>query len=628
MVFTGESYDNTGDLGASTWRHVAFIERPGANPTTGFADVSWFEGDDAPDVVPPLGPDPSGEFSWLMMSDVCKHCVHSGCLDVCPTGSLIRTEYDSVYLQPDVCNGCGMCIPACPFGVIDRNEQDGRAWKCTLCYDRLQGGMEPACAKSCPTDSIVFGDIDDLREIAEQRVQTLHERGLRAGLPVRRGRGRPARHRRAQRVLPADGPPRGLQPAARPGGPDGRDRRGVALGAGRRAWGCWPPRSARWRWREQSMSETLRALDSPAASTEPGEGPTYYGRPAIKEPVWIWSVPAYLFVGGVGAGASTVAGAAQVLDREQLDWLVTRGRWVSVAAGATGTAFLIHDLGRPSRFLNMLRVFRPSSAMSMGSWTLATFSGAATTAAVAPLVFRNRFGRGLGNLGGLAAMLLGPVLGTYTGVLLADTAVPVWAHTRKELPLLFGASAVAGTADVLDLLQPDEASEHVTRRWRRSARPPRWPWPQFAAGRADEHPEVGRVLHEGVSGDLWKASKALTAASLPSRPCRCPLPATPAPGRDRRARHRRGHRAAVRAVAGRHGLRPRPPGDLRPAASPSRHLTAAPRPRSGARSPALRRGRAGCRGRRRDGTVGGVTVQSHIGATDPAAPTRVAPFTV
>ena len=178
MVFTGDSYDNTGDLGASTWRHVAFIERPGANPTTGFADVSWFEGDDAPDMVPPLGPDPSGEFSWLMMSDVCKHCVHSGCLDVCPTGSLIRTEYDSVYLQPDVCNGCGMCIPACPFGVIDRNEQDGRAWKCTLCYDRLQGGMEPACAKSCPTDSIVFGDIDELREIAEDRVATLHERGF------------------------------------------------------------------------------------------------------------------------------------------------------------------------------------------------------------------------------------------------------------------------------------------------------------------------------------------------------------------------------------------------------------------------------------------------------------------
>ena len=178
LQFTGDSYDNTGDLASQTWRHVAFIERPGSHPTTGFADISWFEGDDAPSQMPPFGPDPTGgDFQWLMMSDVCKHCVHAGCLDVCPTGSIIRTEYDSVYVQPDICNGCGMCVPACPFGVIDRNEDDGRAWKCTLCYDRQQGGMEPACAKACPTDSIVFGDVDELRQIAEDRVATLHEAG-------------------------------------------------------------------------------------------------------------------------------------------------------------------------------------------------------------------------------------------------------------------------------------------------------------------------------------------------------------------------------------------------------------------------------------------------------------------
>ena len=177
-VFTGTSYDNTGDLGASTWRHVAFIEQPGRNPTTGFADLSWFEGDEAPAAPVPFGPDPAGpDFSWLMMSDVCKHCVHAGCLDVCPTGSIIRTEFDSVYVQPDICNGCGMCVPACPFGVIDREEHDGRAWKCTLCYDRQKDGLEPACAKACPTDSIVFGDLDELRRIAEERVTTLHERG-------------------------------------------------------------------------------------------------------------------------------------------------------------------------------------------------------------------------------------------------------------------------------------------------------------------------------------------------------------------------------------------------------------------------------------------------------------------
>ena len=177
--FTGTSYDNTGDLGSATWRHVAFIERPGKHPSTGFADMSWFEGDEAPSAPVAFGPDPQpgGDFSWLMMSDVCKHCVHSGCLDVCPTGSIIRTEFESVYIQPDICNGCGMCVPACPFGVIDRREDDGRAWKCTLCYDRLQDGAEPACAKACPTDSIVFGDMDELRELAEARVETLHERG-------------------------------------------------------------------------------------------------------------------------------------------------------------------------------------------------------------------------------------------------------------------------------------------------------------------------------------------------------------------------------------------------------------------------------------------------------------------
>ena len=277
------------------------------------------------------------------------------------------------------------------------------------------------------------------------------------------------------------------------------------------------------------MSETLRAEDAPAAPSPSGEGPTYYGRPVIKEPVWIWSVPAYLFVGGVGAGASTVAGAAQLLDRDELEWLVSRGRSVSVAAGALGTALLVHDLGRPSRFLNMLRVFRPSSAMSMGSWTLASFSGAATTAALAPRMLPNRFGERLGDVGGLAAMLLGPILGTYTGVLLGDTAVPIWEHTRRELPLLFGASAVAGTADVLDLLQPDEASEHVTRRMGTVGKAAEITLAERFQKAADEHPEVGRPLHEGVSGDLWRLSKVLTAASLTSS-------ALPVPGPLRRLR--------------------------------------------------------------------------------------------
>jgi formate dehydrogenase iron-sulfur subunit len=157
FFFSGMSYDNTMQLGSSTWRHVAFIERPVA--------LSGQESG-------------LGNFSWLLMSDVCKHCQRAGCLEACPTGSLIRTEYDSVYVQPDICNGCGYCVVACPFGVIDRRHDDGRAWKCTLCYDRLRDDLEPACAKVCPTDSIVFGDLIELKEIAEKRVQTLHERGV------------------------------------------------------------------------------------------------------------------------------------------------------------------------------------------------------------------------------------------------------------------------------------------------------------------------------------------------------------------------------------------------------------------------------------------------------------------
>jgi formate dehydrogenase iron-sulfur subunit len=115
---------------------------------------------------------------WVFMSDVCKHCTNAGCLDACPTGALVRTEYQTVVLQPDVCNGCGYCVPACPFGVVDRDHADGRAAKCTLCYDRLEDGLEPACAKACPTDSIQFGPHDELVAIAAGRVAQLRRRGL------------------------------------------------------------------------------------------------------------------------------------------------------------------------------------------------------------------------------------------------------------------------------------------------------------------------------------------------------------------------------------------------------------------------------------------------------------------
>jgi formate dehydrogenase iron-sulfur subunit len=167
----GMSFDNTGELGANSWRHVAFIEQPADPPV----DLGM-PGFERPGDV--TGVETRTDFRWLMSSDVCKHCTHAGCLDVCPTGALFRTEFGTVVVQQDICNGCGYCVSGCPYGVIERRKGDGRAWKCTMCYDRLRDGLEPACAKACPTDSIQFGPLDELRERAALRVATLHERGV------------------------------------------------------------------------------------------------------------------------------------------------------------------------------------------------------------------------------------------------------------------------------------------------------------------------------------------------------------------------------------------------------------------------------------------------------------------
>jgi formate dehydrogenase iron-sulfur subunit len=222
----GQSYDNTGGLTANSWRHVAFIEQPAAARGASTDTPGAFAG-------LPVGPSASGEtataaatteqdtgtapgvpaavdalaaagtpasgtqflgmpmsdlpgrtmdaprtdFRWLMMSNVCKHCTHAACLDVCPTGSLFRTEFGTVVVQEDICNGCGYCIPACPYGVIDQRKDDGRAWKCTLCYDRIGDGLTPACATACPTESIQYGELDELRSRAAHRLESLQEQG-------------------------------------------------------------------------------------------------------------------------------------------------------------------------------------------------------------------------------------------------------------------------------------------------------------------------------------------------------------------------------------------------------------------------------------------------------------------
>ena len=243
ILSKGRSYDATGSLSGSSWRHVRFVELseptaalkaearealargggghvPGSLPAVTARELAEAGGGVAEEELPDLvswadergergseggpsgaalaesassGATPDGVGgasvvdvaaavaafdSWVFMSDVCKHCTRAGCMDACPTGALIRTEFETVVLQPDVCNGCGYCVPACPFGVVDRVKEDGRAAKCTLCYDRLQDGLEPACAKACPTDSIAFGPYEELVEVARERVATLHARGL------------------------------------------------------------------------------------------------------------------------------------------------------------------------------------------------------------------------------------------------------------------------------------------------------------------------------------------------------------------------------------------------------------------------------------------------------------------
>jgi formate dehydrogenase iron-sulfur subunit len=187
FTWSGNSYDNTGHLGASTWRHVMFLEqdRRKGNQITGpmglFPDPKSAIQNPQSDRSAVASTEAEDPFRWVFLSDVCKHCEEAGCLEACPTGAIVRTETATVFTQDDVCNGCGYCVVSCPFGVIERRPEPlpnaGGAFKCTFCYDRQKSGLVPACAKVCPTESIVFGRLDDLRARAKERVQHLKQNG-------------------------------------------------------------------------------------------------------------------------------------------------------------------------------------------------------------------------------------------------------------------------------------------------------------------------------------------------------------------------------------------------------------------------------------------------------------------
>jgi formate-dependent nitrite reductase membrane component NrfD len=239
---------------------------------------------------------------------------------------------------------------------------------------------------------------------------------------------------------------------------------------------------------------------------------TYYDRPVLKEPVWIWAVPAYFYVGGAAGAAAVLGAAAQATGGDELRGLVRRCRWISAGGAAAGAALLVHDLGRPERFLNMLRVFRPTSAMSMGSWTLAGAGALSSGAAL----FTDRRGaaRAVGDASGLAAGGIGLPLAGYTAVLLSDTAVPLWRHARRSLPFLFVASAMTSAASILQGARLSDEEEKAVRVFDVLGGVAESAAILAVERDAARVTRVGDALHGGLGGSLWRLAKAGSTAGL------------------------------------------------------------------------------------------------------------------
>lgn len=244
---------------------------------------------------------------------------------------------------------------------------------------------------------------------------------------------------------------------------------------------------------------------------------TYYGRPMLKESVWGLDIPLYYFCGGA-AGAAMTLGAAMQLGaqggkhRRQLRELSKRCHWMGILGSTIGAALLVHDLGRPSRFAYMLRVFRPTSPMNMGAWIL---SGAAPSA-IATGLFINRSGLSgmVGEVSGYVSGIFGAALAGYTGVLVSNTVLPVWQESGRWIPVMFVGSAAASAASILDIFSEDEAARRVTQVFGTAGRVVELAAAKRVEQLASATPQVGAPFRNGASGALWKAAGALTAASL------------------------------------------------------------------------------------------------------------------
>jgi formate-dependent nitrite reductase membrane component NrfD len=249
---------------------------------------------------------------------------------------------------------------------------------------------------------------------------------------------------------------------------------------------------------------------SPAEAAR--EDATYYDRPAIKEPVWIWAVPAYFFAGGAAGAALTLGAAVQLTKDPSLRALVVRCRALGAAGSALGAALLVLDLGRPARFLNMLRVFRPSSPLNLGSWLLAAVVPVAASSAI---LSRSRgAGSRLGDAAGAVAGVLGMPLAGYTAVLLSGTVVPVWRGARRTLPVLFVASSMSSAASLLGFADAGRAEAKVVHRFDVAGSVAELAATLALQREVSVVQRVARPLKEGPSGTLWKSATVLGAAGL------------------------------------------------------------------------------------------------------------------